>query len=103
MNLMAKQGIHWGKDNNKRFKKPDMQIQLIEGQFQREDALDLITQMIHVKIRFHEKKIDNDHSEEDIRARETKIKKLQKELFELRQQMKPESKQVKLNAVINLD
>jgi ribosomal protein L29 len=80
-----------------------MQIQLIEGQFQREDALDLITQMIHVKIKFHEKKIDKDQSEEDIRARETKIKKLQKELFELRQQMKPESKQVKMNAVINLD
>ena len=80
-----------------------MQLQLIEGQFQREDALDLITQMIHVKIKFHEKKIENGHLEEDIRARETKIKKLQKELFEIRQQMKPENKQVKMNAVINLD
>lgn len=80
-----------------------MKIQLIEGQFQREDALDLITQMIHVKIKFHEKKIDNSQSEEDIRARETKIKKLQKELFELRQQITEDKKQVKLNSVIKLD
>ena len=61
-----------------------MNIQLIQGEFSQSDALDIITQMIHIKIKYHENKINRDSDEADIKSRENKIKKLQKELFEVR-------------------
>ena len=61
-----------------------MNIQLIQGEFSPSDALDIITQMIHIKIKYHENKINRDSDEADIKSRENKIKKLQKELFEVR-------------------
>lgn len=62
-----------------------MEIQLIDGQFTSADGLELLTQMIHVKIKFHENKISAHCTEEDIKFRERRIKQLQKDLFELRQ------------------
>lgn len=59
-----------------------MNIQLIQGQFSGKDALDIITKMMHVKIKYHEEKIQHSSNEEDIKMRETKIKRLQKDLFE---------------------
>ena len=61
-----------------------MNIQLIQGQFNAKDALDIITQMIHVKVKYHENKITTSANEEDVKFRETKIKRLQKDLFEAR-------------------
>ena len=59
-----------------------MDIQLIQGKFNAKDALDILTQMIHVKIKYHENKIQQSSNEEDIKMRETKIKRLQKDLYE---------------------
>ena len=59
-----------------------MDIQLIQGKFSAKDALDILTQMIHVKIKYHENKIQQSSNEEDIKMREIKIKRLQKDLFE---------------------
>lgn len=64
-----------------------MNIQLIQGQFSTKDALDIITQMMHVKIKYHEQKIHHSSNEEDIKMRETKIKRLQKDLFEAKNYM----------------
>lgn len=75
-----------------------MNIQLIEGQFTNKEALDLITQMIHVKIKYHENKINNNSSEEDVKYRETKIKNLQKELFELKYYLDNNGNSVQLEA-----
>lgn len=75
-----------------------MNIQLIEGQFNTKEALDLITQMIHVKIKYHENKINNNSSEEDVKYRETKIKNLQKELFELKYYLDNNGNSVQLEA-----
>jgi hypothetical protein len=75
-----------------------MNIQLIEGQFNKKEALDLITQMIHVKIKYHENKINNNSSEEDVKYRETKIKNLQKELFELKHYLDNSGNSVQLEA-----
>lgn len=75
-----------------------MNIQLIEGQFNTKEALNLITQMIHVKIKYHENKINNNSSEEDVKYRETKIKNLQKELFELKHYLDNSGKSVQLEA-----
>jgi hypothetical protein len=75
-----------------------MNIQLIEGQFNTKEALNLITQMIHVKIKYHENKINNNSSEEDVKYRETKIKNLQKELFELKHYLDNSGNSVQLEA-----
>ena len=80
-----------------------MNIQLIEGEFNCNDALELITQIIYTKIKFHENKISKSEIEEDIKARESKIKRLQKNLFELRKSIGSTSEGVKINAIINID
>jgi hypothetical protein len=64
MNLMAKQDILQDKDNKKA-----MKIKLISGHFNSQEALQLLTEMIHVKIRFHEGKINHHSNEEDIKMR----------------------------------
>jgi hypothetical protein len=64
-----------------------MKLQLIHGAFNAADALELLTQMIRLKIQYHEQKITNQASEEDIKAREAKIKMLQNELFQLREKI----------------
>ena len=61
-----------------------MNIQLIQGNFNAKDALAIITQMIHVKIKYNESKISSNNNEEDIKFREAKIKRLQKDLFDIR-------------------
>lgn len=80
-----------------------MNIQLIEGEFKSNDALDLITQMIHIKIKFHENKIGSNETEEDIKGREAKIKMLQKNLFELRNNIGSTTNGVKINTIINIE
>ena len=51
-----------------------MNIQLIQGQFGGKEAIELITQMIHAKVKFHENIIGNNDNEEDIKMRENRIK-----------------------------
>ena len=64
-----------------------MEIQLIKGEFNSQDAVELIAQMIHIKIKYHERKINSHSNEEDIKTREAKIKQLQKDLFDLRKKI----------------
>lgn len=80
-----------------------MDIQLLEGDFKCNEALDLITQMIHLKIKFHENKINKSENEEDVKAREAKIKKLQKCLYEFRNNVGVGSNMVKINAIITIE
>ena len=77
-----------------------MKIQLIEGHFSAKDAIEIITQMIHVKIKFHENKIDNANNEEDVKMREKKIHLLQKNLFEVRKMIELKEEGVSLNSEI---
>ncbi len=79
-----------------------MQIHLIQGEFEANEALDLITQMIHVKIKYHENKINNSSNEEDIKRREAKIIRLQKELYELRAFINLNNQNVKIDAIIKI-
>jgi len=79
-----------------------MNINLIKGAFSTADALDLITQMVHIKIKYLEDRIDQNSQEEDTKYRESKIKQLQKELFQLRAGIGPEMKGLKLDATINI-
>ena len=71
-------------------------IQLIHGQFNTKDALDLVTKMIDAKIKFHESRINSFCEEEDVKMRENKIKTLQKDLYEAR-------KLIESNLEINIE
>ncbi|MFW2476238.1 MAG: hypothetical protein ACN4EP_04960 [Sediminibacterium sp.] len=64
-----------------------LQLQLIKGSFDKSEALELISQMVHVKIKYHENKIKESEKEEDIKMREKRIKQLQHEFHELRTQL----------------
>ena len=79
-----------------------MNIKLIQGEFSANDAIELIAQMIQVKIKYHENKINNRSNEEDIKSFEVKIKQLQKELFELRQNYYS-NKNLKIEAIIKIE
>ena len=79
-----------------------MNIQLIKGDFNAKDALELVGQMIHIKIKYHENKVNSLSNEEDIKTRESKIKHLQKELCELRQHIKSIDKNVQIEAIIKI-
>jgi len=80
-----------------------MKIQLIEGSFDKQDALNLLSKIIKVKIDFHESKIDADSNAEDIRMREQKIKKLQNNLMDLRNQINDCSSGIVINASIEIE
>ena len=79
-----------------------MNIQLIQGQFSTKDAIDIITQMVHIKIKFQENKILHSGNEEDIKMRETRIKKLQKELFEARKFIEQNGAKINIQSEILL-
>ena len=79
-----------------------MVIQLIQGQFNPNEAIEIITQMFHAKIKYHENKIAGNSNEEDIKSRETKIKRLQKELFEARESVLSKRKSLNIDAKINI-
>jgi hypothetical protein len=80
-----------------------MEIQLIQGEFNSSDAMELLTKMIHEKIKYHENKIARDSSEEDIKFRESKIKKLQKELYDVRKYVDGKVGNVTIDAIIRLE
>ena len=80
-----------------------MHIQLIQGQFTSNDAIEIITKMIHIKIKYHENKIHELSNEEDIKNREAKIKRLQQELFEVRDEILSRKGEIKVDATMNID
>ena len=79
-----------------------MELQLIKGHFTAPDAVDIITRIINVKIKYHEGKINAASNEEDIKMREQRIKKLQKELFEVRQHLSSKTGKISLDTTVTL-
>lgn len=79
-----------------------MNIQLIQGQFKTNDAVDIITQMVHVKIKYHEDQIQHSINEEDIKMREAKIKTLQKNLYEIRKYIEQAGTYITIKSEIQL-
>ena len=96
---MVKQLSHWDKG----YKSITMNIQLIQGAFSSGDTLELINEMIQIKIKYHENKIGKNSSEEDVKYREGKIKRLQNELSELRNNINDQSKNLQLDAIIKIE
>ena len=79
-----------------------MTIPLIEGAFKSNDAINLLSNIIESKIKFHETKIKDTDVEEDIKYRETKIKQLQNLAFELKETLKMKNQIIELNAIIKI-
>lgn len=79
-----------------------MQLQLIKGEFSANDALNLLTQMVQLKIQFHVNQISLQSNEEDIKRREVKIKELQNALYDLRKTYQNQNKNLKIEALINI-
>jgi hypothetical protein len=79
-----------------------MQIQLIQGEFNSREALELMSKMIQTKIASHEYKISSHLNEEDIKYRETKIKFLQNELMQVRSALINANKYVVMNANLQI-
>jgi cob(I)alamin adenosyltransferase len=79
-----------------------MKLPLIKGCFSKAEAIDLLSQMTLVKIRFYENKIDKDLSEEDIKMRENHIKQIQQDYSKARQAILSGKKNCVLDAEINI-
>jgi len=77
-----------------------MNFQLIKGHFNANEALELVTQMVHVKIKFQENKIQQASSEEDIKMREGRIKQLQKDLYEMKKEIEKTPKNIEIHSEI---
>lgn len=78
-----------------------MKLQLIDGNFNQAETIDLLTQLYQVKIKFHEEKVKSSLNEEDIKMRERKIKVLQNTLAEAREYIKSENRNFHINNQIN--
>ena len=63
------------------------EIQLLNGRFNKMEAIAILAEMVAVKINFHETKIRETDNEEDIKMRENRIKIIQKEFNALRQKL----------------
>lgn len=79
-----------------------MKIQLIDGQFTATETNDLISQLVQVKIKFLENKINSLLHEEDIKSKETKIVALQNALSAIRQHINLEKTNVIISSNIEL-
>lgn len=64
-----------------------MNLSILNGHFNKQDAITLLTQMVHVKIAYHESSITKTSMMEDIKMHETRIKQLQKELQDVRNEI----------------
>jgi hypothetical protein len=80
-----------------------MDIQLIQGEFSAKDSLNIVGEMIRVKIRFHENAITHHSSEEDIKYRESKVKYLQEQMHELKNQLLQRGQKLSLHATITME
>ena len=98
MSLTVRPLIHLVRDNSKSI----MTIQLLKGHFTAAEASELITQLIHVKIKFHESKIENSDSEEDMKYRESRIKELQRDLYEFKKQIAQKHSELELHAQLQV-
>lgn len=80
-----------------------MKLKLIDGDFNQNDTIDLLTLLYQVKIKFHEDKVKNTHNEEDIKMRERKIKLLQNSLAEARNYIRQENSTFRIDSEININ
>ncbi len=79
-----------------------MRIQLLKGSFEPKDLEKIITELIQVKIKYHEEKIKLDGDEESMKMRENRIIKLQNELVEVRNYISQQTSSIMVDSEISL-
>lgn len=79
-----------------------MNFRLTDGYFTREEALEFLTKIISLKIRYHEEKLVKAHKAEEIERRESHIKQLHKEFYEAKQLIMSKNKKVELHTLIEI-
>jgi hypothetical protein len=73
----------------------------MQGQFNAQDAVDIITQLINVKIKFHENKIESSDGEEATKMREKRIKDLQRDLHSAREHILANGKSISIESIVH--
>ena len=99
MNLMVLQLFHLVRVNNH---KKDMFVQLIQDQLNTKESIDVVTEIIHMNIRFHEKKIAESDDIKVIKAHQEQVKHLQKYLFEVRKFVESKATNIDFSATFEL-
>ena len=79
-----------------------MNIELINGDFSQKEAFEIVTILIHAKIRFHESKIKISTNETEILQHERYIKKLQHEFYEVSQSIMNRKKRCYIESLIKI-
>ena len=80
-----------------------MELQLIDGKFDPQEAIALLRELVDVKIKFHEKKIAASMSEEDIKFREQRIKALQTAARDMTVALREQSGSVRIHTHFGFD
>lgn len=80
-----------------------MNIPLVQGNFSPTDSFEILNQMVQLKVKFHESKISKTSNEEDIKYRESKIKRLQHDLMELKKYIDNCQNHLTVDVQINLE
>ena len=79
-----------------------MNFKIIDGVFSRQEAIDILTDMVRLKIRFHERRIETSSHIEDISHREARIRELQSELQEARERILAGDKNVSMGGSVSI-
>jgi peptidoglycan hydrolase CwlO-like protein len=79
-----------------------MNLSILNGHFKKQDAIALLTQMVHIKIAFHESSITDASMIEEIKMHENRIKQLQKELQDVRNEINAVDGHIDLKGLIEI-
>ena len=77
-------------------------LSLIQGKFSASEAVDIISSMVQVKIKFHEDKITNTSNEEDIKQQEARIKELQNDFAALKKAIAANGGLIDIKAMVTV-
>ena len=80
-----------------------MKISLLKGSFSPKEIGKIVTELIQVKIKFHEEKIQSSDEEETMKMRENRIIKLQNALKEVRDFLSNSDSLINVDAEIVLE
>jgi 3-methyladenine DNA glycosylase/8-oxoguanine DNA glycosylase len=79
-----------------------MNLQILDGEFKNSEAIDLLSKIVGVKIKFHEEKIDIETNAEDIKMRESRIKQLQNDLAAIKNSLLNSHHKIAMNCNIEI-
>ena len=80
-----------------------MKIELVNGTFNPNEAMELISRLVDAKISFLQDKIETSSNEEDIKMRERRIRKIQSEFHETRALLMEAQKPCGIVATVKMD